>query len=231
LAVAAFGVAGCGGGSGLPAKAVVDVAGNVVSKTMFDHWVSVAAVRDFELMPTRPVPRWVIPDPPRYTACIAHLASTAGAHNALSSTAKLKVQCEQNYQALRVQVLRALITAEWFTAEAHKRGLKATDSAVRQRYERVKTTQFPSEAAFQRYLSYTGETIADQMFRSKIKVLSAELEQSIMGGRTGRARQQAMSTFITEIQKWVARTDCRTGYVVPGCKQYKGSAPIEGTSL
>ncbi len=228
----ALSTVGCGGGS-LRATAVVDVAGNVVSKTMLDHWISVAAVRDYEEVPKGPVPDWVRPDPPRYTRCIAHLAITSRVPGSQEpEVGKLKAQCEKNYRELREQVLRALISAEWFTAEAQQRGLHASDSEIKARFERVKKLAFPSQAAFQTYLSYTGETIADQLFRSKIKLLQAKIEQSVTGNQAGQARERALFKFITGFAgRWSAKTDCRAGLIVPDCRQYKGPVRPEGTSL
>lgn len=56
----------------------------------------------------------------------------------------------------------------------------------------------------------------------------AEARQSIAGRLTGERRQAALATFFKAWRaRWSAQTDCGAGYVVPGCRQYRGGA-VEG---
>ena len=67
---AAVGIAACG--SGIPSDAVVQVGGNPVTKSTFDHWVKVAAASSAASTGGKVV----VPDPPTYSACIANLRAT-----------------------------------------------------------------------------------------------------------------------------------------------------------
>jgi hypothetical protein len=228
-AIGAVAIAGCGSAGG-SSEAVVDMNGAKLTKATVEHWVSIAAARDYELMPSKPIPRWVIPDPPKFTECIAHLPALLGQGAKPPQTlGGRKAQCESRYQALRDQVLSGLISGEWFIAEGKRKGLRATEAEVTHRVERVRTSAFGNEAAFKRYLSYTGETFADQMFRSRIKVYSEKILQEIVAKPD---RVQAMHEFSQGFpRRWVAKTSCSPGYVVPGCKQYRGSVIPEAGSL
>ena len=65
-------LAGCGGG--IPSDAVVSADGKAITKTTFNHWMSVAAASSAATPgAAKPAP----PVPPNYTACIAHLKETA----------------------------------------------------------------------------------------------------------------------------------------------------------
>lgn len=202
------------------------MAGHVITKGTFEHWMRVTASRDYELQPRHPVPSWTLPDAPRYTACIAHLKATAGTLASAppgTSEASLEKLCEQRYEALRQQVLGSLISGEWLIGEGEALGLTATEKAIERRMERARRNQYRSEAEFQRGLDFTGETIADQLFRSKIKVFSEAIERRY----TGRGAS-ALRRLISGLPKrWASKTRCRPGYVVPNCRQYKGPIPPE----
>ena len=49
-----------------------------------------------------------------------------------------------------------------------------------------------------------------------------QAEASIKSQLTATQQQAALSKFVKEFKKkWKAKTDCRAGYVVADCKQYK----------
>jgi len=55
--------------------------------------------------------------------------------------------------------------------------------------------------------------------------VSASIKQQLMATQ----QQQALSKFVKEFKKkWIAKTDCRSGYLVADCKQYK--APKTGST-
>ena len=56
----------------IPGNAVVQVDGTPITKTTFNHWLAVAAASSA----TTPGAKPVLPEPPNYTACIAHLKAT-----------------------------------------------------------------------------------------------------------------------------------------------------------
>lgn len=211
-------------------RAVIEVHGHVISRAAFAHWMAVTAIRDYELLPRGPVPGWVLPDPPHYKVCIAHLQAatspdTASAPRPTSIAAKAR--CQHRYQELRGQVLTSLTTAEWLISEGEELGLKVTAADVQARFETVKKNLFANEAAFRRYLANTGETVADQLFRAEVKVYSARLEGRVRAElRTGKIGQLALARRATRFpKKWAAKTSCRSEYVLPNCKQYKGASP------
>jgi hypothetical protein len=61
----------------------------------------------------------LVPDPPRYTKCIAHQKALAPE----SVSFELESECRRQYRALRRQALDFLISSSWLTGEAEDRGL------------------------------------------------------------------------------------------------------------
>jgi hypothetical protein len=125
-----------------------------------------------------------------------------------------------------MQVLDSLTTAEWLISEARELGFTASPAEVKAHFESTRRNLFPSEAVFQKYLTYTGETLADQLFRSEIKVYSAKLEQRARSRLArGEISQSALASQAASLPlKWRSRTTCSTGYVLPNCREYKGTA-------
>ena len=50
----------------------------------------------------------------------------------------------------------------------------------------------------------------------------AQAQSSVKSQLTATQQQQALSKFVKNFKKkWTAKTDCRKGYVINDCKQYK----------
>jgi foldase protein PrsA len=63
--------------------------------------------------------------------------------------------------------------------------------------------------------------------QQSLKQVEAAIKQQLAA--TGQ--QTALSTFVKEFKKkWKAQTDCRTGYVVEDCKQFKAPKTSTGTT-
>jgi hypothetical protein len=223
VVLAVAGTLGCGRSGGQPSAVLVRVgASHVITQGMFTHWMLVAALRDAEESGygAGGTQRVVVPDPPKYVACIASLPAKLGA--ATPSRGSVKRQCEQHYDVLKAQVLQSLITAEWFFAEGEARGLHVSGAEVKRRVAKVRRNGFATQAAWESYLRRGGETEADQQFRSRLKLYAAKVQPQLAGGR------EALLAFVKDFPiRWAARTNCRNGFVVADCKQYRGPASPE----
>ena len=95
------------------------------------------------------------------------------------TAAQLKTQCEQQYTALKQQVLGFLISANWVIGEATDQGIKVTDAEVEKKFKELKTQQFPKAADFQKFLTSTGQSVSDLLLRVKLNLLSQKIQQKI----------------------------------------------------
>jgi foldase protein PrsA len=174
---ALVGLAACGGG--LPGDAVVQVGGTSITKAAFNHWMQVASAST-----AASGGKVVVPEPPSYSACIAHLAATApkpAKGQKAPTTAQLKTQCEQQYKSLQQQVLGFLISSEWVIGEASSLGVKLTDAEVRKQFLKIKDQQFPKPAEFKKFLSTSGQTVSDLLLRIKaVSLLPQKIEAKIV---------------------------------------------------
>jgi foldase protein PrsA len=175
-ALPALSIAACGG---VPGNAVATVDGEAIEKKTFDHWMQVAAKSGGQ-------PAEAMPQPPEFTACIDNKKKT------LPKPAKgqpkvtddqLKTQCEQEYEALRDQVLQLLISFEWIEGEAEQLDIEVTDEEVRKQFEEQKKASFPKEEDYKKFLADSGQTEEDIMLRVRLDVLSNKIREEITKGK------------------------------------------------
>jgi foldase protein PrsA len=182
---AIMGLSACGG---IPGNAVVQVGGTPITKATFAHWMSVAAASS---TPGGPKPQ--VPDPPKYTACVAHLEATTP--KPVPSAAQLKAQCQAQYQAIQQQVLGFLISSEWVIGEASSLGLKASDKEVKKRFEQIKAAQFPKPEVFEKFLASSGQTVSDLLLRVKLNLLSTKIQQKITKAKVNITQAQIANYY------------------------------------
>jgi foldase protein PrsA len=187
---ALVGLSACGGG--IPGNAVVQVGGNSITKTTFDHWIAVASASS-ATTPTGTTAKPVVPEPPNYTACIAHLQATAAKPvkgQAKPTAAQLKSECEQQYKSLQQEVLGFLISSEWVLGEGASVGVKVSDKEVKKQFETIKSQQFPKPAAFEKFLATSGQTVSDLLLRVKLNLLSSKIQQHVVKSKGTPSEKQ-----------------------------------------
>ena len=183
---AAAGLSACGG---IPGNAVVQVNGNPITKVTFEHWLTVAAAATAAAPGEKPV----VPDPPSYTACIAHLEATApkpAKGQPRPSAAQLKSECEQQYKSLQQEVLSFLISSEWVLGEAESLGVKVGDKEVKKQFEKIKSEQFPKPEEFQKFIANSGQTVSDLLLRVRLQLLSAKIQKKIANEKASVSKAQ-----------------------------------------
>jgi len=173
---ALVGLSACGGSGGVPSNAVVSVAGTPITKEAFKHWLTVAAVSSAtgQLAAGKPAP----PEPPLYTACIAHLEELASKEK--THPKEFKKQCETQYKALSQEVLGFLISSQWVIGEANALGVKLSDKEVKKQFETIKAQQFPKAAEFEKFLATSGQSVSDLLLRVKLNLLSTKIQAKIL---------------------------------------------------
>jgi foldase protein PrsA len=196
---AAAALAACGGG--VPSNAVVSVDGNPITNATFAHWLGVAASAGSGAEGATPV----LPDPPNYTACIAHLEATQpkpAKGQSAPSKAQLKSQCEQQYKSLQQEVLGFLISSAWVLGEADSLGVKVSDKEVHKRFQQIKEQQFPKAAEFEKFLASSGQTVSDLLLRVKLNLLSSKIQQKIVKSKSKVSQAQVEKYYNEHKQRF-----------------------------
>jgi foldase protein PrsA len=168
--VLAAAVAGCG--TEVPGNSVANVAGNPITTQAFNHWMFVAAKSQAAQSPGQPV---IVPnDPPNFNSCIAQARKQIPTL-AKTATKTLRTDCKQLFTSLSSQVMDFLIKAYWYQADANKLGVKVTDAEVQKAFLAARNQQFPNGKGFSTFLTQTGQTQQDILYRFRINTIVQKL--------------------------------------------------------
>jgi foldase protein PrsA len=224
IAILAIGLAACGASQG---TIVAQVGQTPISRATLAHWTPIEAILAYLTKPTGPVPKGVVPDPPNYTVCIAHLRQTApplGKGQQPPATSQLRARCELTYLTARRHILEILITTDWLLAEDAARHITPSENEITREMATFVAREFPTDRVFHQYLAATGMSTADDRFLIKRNMLAARLLQSIrtQSNAAPEHQEQAVYNYLkTFTAKWTAKTNCKPEYLTPDCKADK----------
>ncbi len=179
-------VAACG--SGVPGNSVADVAGNPITVRAFDHWMYVAAKSQSAQNPGAPV---IVPnDPPSFTSCIAQVRKNVPQLDKTPDK-QIKADCKQLFTSYASQVMDFLIKAYWFQSEAARDHIKVTNAEVQKSFNTAKNQQFPSASQFNSFLTTTGQTLQDVLFRFRVN----DIEQKLLAKQTVKVTPASIAAY------------------------------------
>jgi foldase protein PrsA len=111
-------------------------------------------------------------DPPNFTSCVA----TIKPYEPKSTKAKqLRNVCSQLSKSYSSQVMGFLITSYWYQAEAARQHIKVNDKTLQAQFNKAIKSAFPTTAQFQSFLSETGQTRQDLLFRFRVQDAQSKL--------------------------------------------------------
>src|SRR3954449_11390920 len=196
IAACAALIAGCG--QDVPTNGVAKIGDTVITKDQFNHWLNAAAHGSAQ--PGSPV---TLPDPPNFTKCIANAAKQPVPKGAKKpTTAQLKTQCQQQYNALKQQVMQFLVSAEWIEQEAKSEGVKVSNKQVQKQFQDQKKQSFQKDADYQKFLKQSGMTEADLLFRVKLDVISNAVRTKVIKGKDNVTNAQIASYYNKNKQRF-----------------------------
>jgi hypothetical protein len=203
----------------------VRIGNTSIAKAAVEHQMLVIA-GEVSTVAGKPEPP--VPDPPRYSVCLAFrqkYPSTFETDPEGASTSKLRAECESEFQKEKLKALYYLVSNAWVEGEAGELGVTATNGEVEQELAQL-IAHAPSEAEARRVLVGTRGTPADLRDAIKLDVLmrkiQKELERQLGQQATPARRQQALNAFGARYQrKWTARTQCSSENLVRLCRNFR----------
>ncbi len=155
----------------------------------------------------------------RHWADVARRSEAPPGADHVETAAKKPGEHRATAKAVAEEVLGFLISSDWIIEEADALHIHLSARTVRHRFERVRAEQFRKPGEFGRFLTDSGQTAEDIMFRVKLNLLSMRIQRHVLAGRHGaHAQQQALSRFIRGFKgRWQARTYCTPSYAVVDC--------------
>jgi foldase protein PrsA len=94
---------------------------------------------------------------------------------AKTATKTLQADCQRLFTSLSGQVMDFLIKAYWYQAEAARDHVKVSDAQVLKAFTTAKNQQFTTNAQYQAFLTQTGQTQQDILFRFRINQIFTKL--------------------------------------------------------
>jgi foldase protein PrsA len=228
LALGAFFVpaaifAGCGG---VPGDAVATVDGTSISKSDFDHWMTVAAKSGGQSGAAAP-------KPPAFADCIKQKRKTTPAPakgQPKVTDSQLKTQCKQEYNSLRDQVMQLLVSFEWIEGEAKAKDIKVSDKEVQASFDKQKKQAFPKAADFDKFLKDSGQTEGDILKRVRLDTLSNKIRDKVTKGKDKVTDAQIAAFYNKNKARFAQpeRRDLRIVLTKDKAKAEKAKKAIEG---
>jgi len=194
-------------GSGIQGNSVADVAGNPITTQAFNHWMYVAAKGQASESPGQPV---IVPnDPPNFANCVAEVRKQIPTL-AKTPTKQLTSDCKQLFTSLSSQVMDFLIKAYWYQADATKMHITVTDAQVQKAFETAKNAQFSTPAQFQSFLSTSGQTQQDILFRVRVN----QIYMKLIAKHPSAATATAIAAYYASHQSQFATPEARNLRIV-----------------
>jgi foldase protein PrsA len=195
LAALAAVLVASGCGSDVPSDSVAKVGDAKITKSDFTHWLTAAAKQQAQSTGQKPADA-VVPDPPNFTACVAAKAKQPVPKGVPKPDPKaLKTQCKQEYEGLKSQTLQFLISSQWLLQEAKARKITATDKEVKTTFDQQKKQSFPKEPDYKKFLTTSGQTETDLLYRVRLSVLTNKLQQSIVKSKSTVTQAQVQDYY------------------------------------
>jgi len=220
VALAVIALAACGSGDPIPANAVAVIGGRPVPKATLAHWMKTLTGGDFYEITSTTAPAGLVSYPPNYGPCIADLRAIAFAPDAVHgplSTGDLAAKCRELYEGIQEQAMNYLVDASWVLGQSAEQGMKVSEAQVKEGLKQFVSESLKTEP-LQEYLVVRHWTLADELLVERLDLLEAKLQ---IEGKNKLMKSGGVKAVEAYEQKWVANTDCRAGYVVEDCKQFK----------
>lgn len=219
-------VGGCGGNETVVRFASPPAA---IDRPTLSHWMEVIAGGDIRRYIASEGPAGLASEPANYPRCFAaaKLVAPRSFFNQLRyDRAQVTEMCHQLHRAIKAQALSFLIAAHWLIVESVRRGIGAGAGELHRVLERATGQSDPSGKRLRPYLAQRHWSASDLLYQARLEVLASKL-----AARGKHATREAIGRFAANViardRELVARTHCRPGYVVPGCRGYRGSRAID----
>jgi hypothetical protein len=207
-------------GADLPAHVVARVGRASLTAATVSHWMKPMTGGDFYESSSVRAPAGLVSEPPDYASCVTALT----AFGSRFTPAQMQEKCHQLYEGIKQQVLTYLIGAATSVGRDAELGISVSEHEVEQEFRRLEAANFPKAGQLQKYLADREWPLSVELFLIKHDLLFSKLERKLHA-----EGQAAFSKYLIDsIKRWTAKTSCRAGYVVNGCKQFT-TAP-EGPS-
>jgi hypothetical protein len=146
-------------------------------------------------------------DPPGFAGCIAQVRAQIPGLST-TSDATIRKDCAQLFTSLASQTLAFLIQSDWYLDYAAQLKIVVTNAQVNHELALSRKQEFPTSADFAAFLSQTGQTVQDILFRIRVD----ETYRDLVAAVHGAPKLQALIK-----RRYLATTHCQRLYAMNLC--------------
>jgi foldase protein PrsA len=158
----------------VPSGAVAQVGDETITQQEFDKWLAIAVKGQGGGASA------AVPDPPDFEKCVAAKKKTPVPKGQKKPTDEaLKKQCKTEFDGLKREVMQFLIQAEWVQQEAEQQDIKISDKEIERALEDQKKQAFGSDKQYKEFLTSSGMTEQDVLFRVELSQLQQKLTEKV----------------------------------------------------
>jgi len=225
----------CGAGS----DSLVHIQGSsaTITKPMLDHWMGVTVASDFRANVGTKAPLGLVSEPANYPKCVGaakKVIPRSYTGRLKLSEAEISKKCHQLYQTIKAQTLAYLLSVLWSVREGEEHGIKVSDAEVRGTFKRFSKEYYKSKAGERTYLAERHMVVADVLYQLKRNILTQRLRPVFEAEvkKAGGGERTFARLTLANYNGLIAKTTCKEGYVVLGCKGYREPAvPLPSPSV
>jgi len=181
VALAAIALAACG--NAVPGNSVAAVKDEgPITRAEFDRWFQIAAA---SLQPPGEEGAPAVPRPPDFAECVQarrEVMPEPAEGQEPPSDDELRQTCQQEYDALRDEVLQFLITASWIEGEAQEQEVEVSAEEVNARFAEEREASFEAEEEYRAFLEQYGYSEDDLRTRVRLSLLQQKLIETVTEG-------------------------------------------------
>jgi hypothetical protein len=221
---------GCGGSSDSGSTVVAQVGSATITKATLDHWMATFVRGDYyQATGGLKAPPGLATDPADYGSCVAAaktLAPSPSSGKLILSKAQLEHRCRALYRDVRQEALSYLISVLWAEGQSAELGKHVSEQQVQHYLGGVIEKQYKTRQVFATYLANKGWSLPDMYYILKRNLLEQKLlsDAKVKASQHGGGQQAWTKVVIERDAKWTAKTNCRAGYTVSQCRDYKLTA-------
>ena len=234
-ALLALTLASCGAGS----DSLVQIKGSSaqITKPMLDHWMRMTVANDFRSNVGTKAPVGLVSEPANYPRCIEaakKVIARTYTRKLVLSEAAISKKCHQLYQTIKAQTIAYLLSVQWTVLEGEERGVKVSSAELQREFQRFRKASYKTPANERTYLAERHMVAADALYELKRNLLTRQLTPKFEAevAKAGGGLRTYARLALARYKGLIAKTTCRAGYVVLGCRGYREPAvPLPSPSV
>jgi hypothetical protein len=204
-------------GPPLPAGVIAQVGRYTITKPILGQWMTETIATDFYTIAGYRVPLGLVTEPANYPACLSQLTKltpTAGQGLPRPTTAQLLTKCHRLYTTIKNQALEYLVSAYWSKNYDTAHAIHITPTETQQELKHIQTSTKPS--TYLQTLTNNRRSPTQELFIIENQLLNNKTANKLL-----HANKQALARFNQEAEHTENNANCRPGYTVAHCKNYR----------